>query len=153
MSEWNNLINPLADAFLAWKYGTPTCNEEAGPGEPSPPNAEELISTEPTQRATSADTQLPPTAEIRCTVNVYNIFSMELIITILRPPTSTSIPVNLATHGYLAKTPTSPTVAIGFQTLEHFHRLRLRQPSLSIEAFTKVICDHYQARRPRLTRK
>ncbi|OCH83908.1 hypothetical protein OBBRIDRAFT_815670 [Obba rivulosa] len=49
----------------------------------------------------------------------------------------------LTLHGYLATTPVSPSFAISFKTLELFRRLRLRKPSFSAEAFTKVICDFY----------
>lgn len=78
------------------------------------------------------------------TVSIFELFSLEMSLTISRPPTSTSVPLDLAAHGFLAKTPVSPEVAVGFQTLELFHRLRLRKPSISVEAFTKVICDYYE---------
>lgn len=133
MAEWNPLIDPLASAFLTWKYGKPPVKEKSGHPEQAP-------------TSTPSDSHEAPNAvpDIDCTVAVYDIFSMKSSVTIMRPSTSTSIPVDLAAHGYLAKTPLFPTVAVGFQTMEHFHRLRLRQASLSIEAFTKVICDHYQ---------
>ncbi|KAH9847417.1 hypothetical protein C2E23DRAFT_741984 [Lenzites betulinus] len=51
--------------------------------------------------------------------------------------------ISLAQQGYLATTPTYPTLAITFNTLEHFRLLRLRKPSFSMEAFAKVICDSY----------
>ncbi|KAI9061959.1 hypothetical protein FKP32DRAFT_1574922 [Trametes sanguinea] len=51
--------------------------------------------------------------------------------------------VALAQQGYMATSPISPTLAVSFNTLELFHRLRLRKPSLSVEAFAKVICDYY----------
>lgn len=133
MVEWNSLIEPLTDAFLTWKYGTLIVHGDSS-------------HTDQSQDGSPIDTHSNPVPEIECTVAVYEIFSLDSSVTFTRPPTSTSIPVDLATHGYLAKTPLFPTVAVGFKTLEHFHRLRLRQPSLSIEAFTKVICDHYQVR-------
>ena len=71
---------------------------------------------------------------------------METDVTIFRSATSTSAPVDLAEHGFLAKSPRSPKIAVGFRTLELFHRLRLRKASLSFEAFTKVLCDYYQVR-------
>lgn len=48
--------------------------------------------------------------------------------------------------GYLGATPHSPTIAISLSTLELYRRLRLRKPSLSVEAFTKVLCDLYHVR-------
>ncbi|KAK7689644.1 hypothetical protein QCA50_007437 [Cerrena zonata] len=130
MSAWNPLIEDLAGALLTWKYG-------ALASSPGPNEVDNDLSN-------PSDAAPPPDTTFEYTADVYDIFSLESSITIHRPPSSTSVPVDLATHGYLAKTPISPTICIGFRTLEHFHRLRLRQPSLSIEAFTKVICDHYQ---------
>lgn len=69
---------------------------------------------------------------------------MEEDITIYRPATSDCVAIDLAHHGYLPKTPMKPEVAIGFRTLELFHRVRLRKASLSVEAFTRVICDYYE---------
>ncbi|KAI9057445.1 hypothetical protein FKP32DRAFT_1615289 [Trametes sanguinea] len=51
--------------------------------------------------------------------------------------------IAMALHGYLATTPVSPSLAITFNTLEHFRLLRLGKPSLSVEAFAKVLCDSY----------
>lgn len=76
-------------------------------------------------------------------MQVYEIFTMELVKTILRPHTSVSPAIDLAEHGFLAKTPVFPNVAVGFQTLELFHRLRLRKASYSVEAFTRLLCDYY----------
>ncbi|KAK7677032.1 hypothetical protein QCA50_019997 [Cerrena zonata] len=138
MSEWGTLIAPLADTFITWKYDTSTISEELSPPDPSLHNNEEASSTEQDQRKTPLNTQLPPPPEIKCTVDVYNIFSIESTLTISHLPTSISISVDLATHSYLVKTPISPTITISFQTLKHFHCLQLRQPSLSIETFSVI---------------
>ncbi|KAK7685839.1 hypothetical protein QCA50_011185 [Cerrena zonata] len=117
MHGWDPLIDRLADAFLTWKYGT----------------------------SSSDSTPFPELShEYDYSLAVYEIFTLESKVTISRLSSSTSIPVDFAAYGYLTKTPTSPTIAVGFRTLELFHRLRQRQPSLSVEAFTKVICDYYQ---------
>ena len=105
----------MADAYLMWKYGSPTG-----------------VSDEP------EDTRYP------YHVVVMDIFTMTEDITIHRPATSNCPAVDLAVHGYLCKTPAKPKIAVGFQTLELFHRIRLRKASLSIEAFTRVICDYYE---------
>ena len=76
-------------------------------------------------------------------LTVLDIFTMEQQLTIYQPPGDNPVPVNLALHGFLAKTPSLPTIAIGFRTLELFHRIRLRKASMSVEAFTRVICDYY----------
>ena len=75
---------------------------------------------------------------------VLDIFTMEQHLTIHQSRPDSPVPVNLALHGFLAKTPSVPTIAIGFRTLELFHRVRLRKASMSVEAFTKVICDYYE---------
>ncbi|KAI9059666.1 hypothetical protein FKP32DRAFT_1614124 [Trametes sanguinea] len=51
--------------------------------------------------------------------------------------------IAMAEQGYLATSPISPSLAITFNTLEHFRLLRLRKPSFSIESFAKVLCDSY----------
>ncbi|KAG1781307.1 hypothetical protein EV702DRAFT_1177559 [Suillus placidus] len=50
----------------------------------------------------------------------------------------------LVLASYLGTTPQAPSIAISITTLELYHRLRLRKPSLSVEAFSKVICDLYE---------
>ncbi|KDQ18596.1 hypothetical protein BOTBODRAFT_97369, partial [Botryobasidium botryosum FD-172 SS1] len=50
---------------------------------------------------------------------------------------------SLVSAGYLGATPDQPTIAVCLKTLELYHRLRVRQPNFSIQAFTKVICDRY----------
>ncbi|KAG2363364.1 hypothetical protein BDR07DRAFT_1450743 [Suillus spraguei] len=49
----------------------------------------------------------------------------------------------LVLSGYLGATPHSPTITISLLTLELYRCLHLHKPLLSIEAFTKVICDLY----------
>ncbi|KAG2101883.1 uncharacterized protein F5147DRAFT_746939 [Suillus discolor] len=39
--------------------------------------------------------------------------------------------------------PHNPSIAVSLRTLEHYCLIRLRKPSFSIEAFSKVICDSY----------
>jgi hypothetical protein len=51
--------------------------------------------------------------------------------------------ISLAYKGYLGSSPTSPQIAISLRTLELYRRLRLRQPSFSVYAFSKVLCDYY----------
>lgn len=87
-----------------------------------------------------------PYAIVEYSVIVYEIFTMETNLTILRPPDSTSPVIDLADNGFLGKTPILPNAAIGFRTLELFHRLRLRKASYSVEAFTRMICDYYVVR-------
>ena len=83
---------------------------------------------------------------VEYTVRVFELFSLDQSLTIQRPASSTSVALDLAEKGFLAKTPVLPHTAIGFRTLELYHRLRLRKPSFSIEAFTRVLCDYYMVR-------
>ena len=117
LDAWDPLIDCMADAYTLWKYGSQT-----------------RVSSEP------EDTRYP------YHIVVMDIFTLAEDVTIHRPPTSNSPAVDLASHGYLCKTPAKPKIAVGFRTLELFHRVRLRKASLSIEAFTRVICDYYDVR-------
>ncbi|KAI0081425.1 hypothetical protein K474DRAFT_1682021 [Panus rudis PR-1116 ss-1] len=63
--------------------------------------------------------------------------------TIHRPPDSVCPALDFALHGFLARSALSPSIAISFRTLEHYHKLRSRKPSFSAEAFAKVLCDSY----------
>ncbi|KAK7690568.1 hypothetical protein QCA50_005666 [Cerrena zonata] len=114
LQAWNPLIEPLVESYMEWKYA------------PQPEIPDHDI-----------DQRYP------YHINVVEIFTMKEDITIHQRPTSTCVAVDLARHGYLAKTPFKPQVAVGFRTLEIFHRVRLRKASLSVEAFTRVICDYY----------
>ncbi|KAK7683800.1 hypothetical protein QCA50_013176 [Cerrena zonata] len=133
MGAWNPLIEPMADAYIKWKYGQSTRTRPTSPSTCDTP--------------ASSPSPVPPSREEESsqayTLLVYELFSMETSYTVLRPPTSTSAAVDFAEHGFLVKTPVLPSVAIGFRTLELFHRIRSRKALMSIEAFTRVICDYY----------
>ncbi|KAI0685393.1 hypothetical protein BC835DRAFT_1290305, partial [Cytidiella melzeri] len=49
----------------------------------------------------------------------------------------------LMMHGYIAKSPSRPTIAVSVDTLKWLYHLRQRKPNYSIEAFAKVVCDYY----------
>ncbi|KAI9059827.1 hypothetical protein FKP32DRAFT_1613970 [Trametes sanguinea] len=70
------------------------------------------------------------------------MYSLARQARILRDADQTTV-IAMAAQGYLATSPISPSLAITFNTLEHFRLLRLRKPSFSIEAFAKVLCDSY----------
>ena len=59
---------------------------------------------------------------------------------------SLSPSITLMEHGYLGNLPENPSLAILLNTLELYYQLCLRKPSLSVEAFAKVICDLYMVR-------
>lgn len=75
-------------------------------------------------------------------IDVVDMYSLARSAHVQRDATQTTV-IALAEQGYLASTPVSPTLAITFNTLEHFRLLRLRKPSFSLEAFAKVLCDSY----------
>ena len=124
---WDDLIEPLTCSYLRWKYRSPH---------------ERSSQRFESSAGQSSEAEQPLGYEL--TVAVLELFSMETDVTIFQLATSTSAPVDLAEHGFLAKSPRSPKIAVGFRTLELFHRLRLRKASFSFEAFTKVLCDYYQ---------
>ncbi|KAG2029491.1 hypothetical protein BDR03DRAFT_936832 [Suillus americanus] len=76
-------------------------------------------------------------------INVINIYTLVTTANIHSAATIETAAEALVLSGYLGATPHSPTIAISLSTLELYRRLRLRKPSLSIEAFAKVICDLY----------
>ncbi len=82
------------------------------------------------------------------TIHVYDIFTLIPEITISRDPSSPSPALDFIRLGYVVKTPVSPSIALSLTTLELYHRLRLRKPSFSAEAFGKVICDYYKVCHP-----
>jgi hypothetical protein len=87
----------------------------------------------------------PPTDFQYC-VNVYDLKSLAKTITVSRDVNGLSPALDHMRHGYLAKSPTRPMVAISINTLDLLYRIRQRKPSFSIEAFAKVVCDHYNVR-------
>ncbi|KAG2360342.1 hypothetical protein BDR07DRAFT_1452022 [Suillus spraguei] len=76
-------------------------------------------------------------------INVINIYTLVTTTNIRSAATIETAAEALVLSGYLGTTPHSPTIAISLSTLELYRRPRLRKPSLSIEAFAKVICDLY----------
>lgn len=170
---WNAIVEPLADAFLRYKYGAPgtpgsppASTEGAGsPGAsnstPDSPATPYILSgdTNESPALTSADTipSAPPNPphdtssvasadgqQISYTVQVFCLFSLEKSATILRPPESVSPLLDLMANGYVTKSPAQPTVVVSIKTLELLYRLRQRKASFSIEAFAKLVCDYYQ---------
>lgn len=158
---WKVLMEPLTDAYLLWSSpASDTAEREARTSithalEPTEDPMIEPIeepAIEPTEEA--MDTELNPDEQQPApqqtspqtypyTVDVYDLFTCARRVTVLRDPESTSPALDLLRHGYVAKTPERPTVAVAAKTLELLYRLRQRCPSLSVEAFTKVVLDYY----------
>ncbi|KAI0701463.1 hypothetical protein BC835DRAFT_1404505 [Cytidiella melzeri] len=67
----------------------------------------------------------------------------ETFVEAIQDMNSISPALDLMRNGYVAKSPSKPTVAVSIDTLALLYRLRQRKPSYSIEAFAKVVCDYY----------
>ena len=103
-----------------------------------------LISSGAPACNTASTNITPEPPHIPYHVQIYDIHTLKSSLTILRPAHSTSAALDLLDHGYIAKTPGRPEVAVAVKTLELLYRLRQRKASFSIEAFAKVVCDYYQ---------
>lgn len=113
LNSWDQLLPDLTQAYIEWKYPHPII-----------PSAQVDV---------ESSFHLP----------VYDIFTTATTLRVDRPSTSTSPVVDVARHGYLSRSPNMLKLAISFRSLELFHRLRLRKPSFSMEAFAKVLIDYY----------
>lgn len=111
---------------------------------PTPPSTPP--STEPVPSADGSAAGPLPTAEATYIweFDVFDFYTLETRTSVQRQPDSTNPAVDLMAHGYIAKTPNKPQVAVSVRTLELLYRLRNRKASFSIEAFAKVMCDYYK---------
>ncbi|KAG2151616.1 uncharacterized protein EDB93DRAFT_1240001 [Suillus bovinus] len=87
--------------------------------------------------------QTPNSSNYSFSINTVDIFTLSTHATFHRSEDSLSPVQSLVSAGFLGNVPHNPSIAISLRTLEHYRLLRLRKPSLSIEAFAKVICDSY----------
>ena len=108
-------------------------------------DVEKVVQIAPPGRHTVLDDMASP-EHVIFVIKVYDIFTLQSSITIYRTQDSESAAVDLIQHGYIAKTPTYPNVAVSIKTLALLYRIRQRKASMSIEAFAKVICDWYPVR-------
>ncbi|KAI0362962.1 hypothetical protein BV20DRAFT_959256 [Pilatotrama ljubarskyi] len=76
-------------------------------------------------------------------VDILDIYTTDRATTVPRSADVVSPAEALVRHGYLGTVPLNPSLAISLRTLELLRILRLFKPSLSIEAFTKVVCYIY----------
>ncbi|KAL6307294.1 hypothetical protein BKA93DRAFT_815978 [Sparassis latifolia] len=122
-ANWAPLISSLTDLYLSWCHLPPQPCDSPLHHDPE---------------ACSQDDE-----GYSFTIEVIDIYSLVTSVHVPRTRESRSQAEAIAAQGYLPTTPISPTLAISYKTLELFRRLRLRKPSFSAEAFTKVICDYY----------
>ncbi|KAG1850194.1 hypothetical protein DFJ58DRAFT_716828 [Suillus subalutaceus] len=86
---------------------------------------------------------MPDSNDYSFSITTVNIFTLSTCATFHRLEDSLSPVQSLVSAGFLGNAPHNPSIAISLRTLEHYRLLRLCKPSLSIEAFAKVICDSY----------
>jgi hypothetical protein len=104
----------------------------------------ESLDPSTTATTTAASATTTTTSSWNFHINVVDIYTLNEQALILRDHDCQSIAEALARNGYLGSTPETPSVAVSFRTLELYYRLRIRKPSFSVEAFAKVVCDHYK---------
>lgn len=114
---WEARYEALVKAYLRWKY-------------PQAPQGD----TDTDGMYDSSLDQIIPTVDL---------YTLETEVTVRRQEADFTV-INLARLGYLANSPTMPSIAISFKTLELYCRIRQRKASFSFEAFAKVLCDLYQ---------
>lgn len=115
---------------MGWKYATTATHP------PAPMMANPPFSTPP---------DVPPPSDFSFSIELLDVYTLETSVTI--SCSSEELPIRaLVKSGCLGNTPTTPSLAISFRTLELFRRIRLRKSSFSVEAFAKVICDMYSVR-------
>ncbi len=115
MNNWEPLMEDLVTAYLVWK--------DRSPLSPPLPLAEE--------------------PDEGYALVVYDIFTLEWSISITRPEASISPAIDFMAYGILTKTPVLPSAGVFIRTLELLHRIRQQKPSLSMEAFARIVADYY----------
>jgi hypothetical protein len=124
--NWAPIIKDLTQAYLTWKYPS-----DSPPNDATPPS-----SRSPSPSPSSYD------FDIEC-IDLYTLSSETHI---QRNTDVKTVSEALVLNGYIGATPQSPSIAISLRTLKLYRRIRLRKPSFSAEAFTKVLCDLYNVR-------
>lgn len=138
------MLEALTETYLRWRYnseGNTTKATEAHGATATASDEPDLSNGASADHTNNVNTPLDH--GLTYTVAVYNIYSLADSITVNRVPESISPALDLMRYGYLAKSPSKPTVAVSITTLELLYRLRQRKASFSIEAFAKVVCDVY----------
>ncbi|KAJ3476367.1 hypothetical protein NLI96_g11203 [Meripilus lineatus] len=121
LDRWGSIMEPLIDGYLRWLSSTTAITIPTTP----PPSIDE-------------------SAHYLYTVFIFNIFLGLRSVTLSRRSDSLSLTLDFIAQGILVKTPTSPNVGIAIKTLELFYRIQLQKPSMSAEAFAKILCDYHK---------
>ncbi len=135
---WGQVFYLVVDEYLLWKYRPSAAQADRNASEPRAGGDD--------QANPRAGDQAEALTDYPYSVDIYDHLTLARTITVYRHADSPSPALDLMRHGYLAKSPSKPTVAVAVVTLELLYRLRQRKPSYSIEAFAKVVCDYYNVR-------
>lgn len=128
--NWGAALEEMMECFLEQQYykrpPRPTPEPPVPPIDPAGPPQGSLLNID---------------------VQVFDLYTLQARAIIPHPEDSTrTVPGELVLAGYIGSAPIKPTLAFDIRTLQLYHQIRLRQPSLSIQAFVRVICDSYQVR-------
>lgn len=130
--NWASVIDEVTEVFIAQRYYASEI--ECAPQAWSPPPPD--MSQPPSQSDEYLNFNIP----------VVNLFTCQSNVLISHSKYRKSRAASLVMAGYLGTSPVQPSFAICLKTLEHYHQLRLRQPTFSVQAFTKVLCNTYLVR-------
>ena len=118
--NWELVLSSLAESYMEWKY-MPSASSPPFPAVADPPPV------------------TSPPRNYNFSLEVLDIYTLNTLVII--PCSEEELPIQALTkNGYLGNTPTTPSLAISFRTLELLRRIRLRKSSFSVEAFVKVVC-------------
>ena len=104
------------------------------------------VSTNPTPPCPNDSTRghSPPLPNIDLEIAAIDIYTLSTSIKVRISSTGEDTTASaLAELGFVGNVPFKPTFAVSIKTLDMYQVLRRRKPSLSVEAFAKVICDLY----------
>lgn len=90
------------------------------------------------------DPAVPPAKSFGFHIQVFDLYTLQTHAYIHQTEENPKPAASaLVCAGYVGAMPLNPSIAFDLKTLEHYHRIRLWQPSFSIQAFMKVLCDTY----------
>ncbi|KAL7283095.1 hypothetical protein ACG7TL_002520, partial [Trametes sanguinea] len=102
-----------------------------------------LVDAYPAWRNGDATPQDPSPSEYDFEIDVLDFYSTSRATVVPRAADVLSPAEALVRHGYLGNVPLNPSLAVSLKTLELLRVFRLFKPSLSFEAFTKMLCYMY----------
>ncbi|KAI0681926.1 hypothetical protein BC835DRAFT_1311737, partial [Cytidiella melzeri] len=130
---WGKVFDLVTQEYLTWRRSSGSQGDDIAP-EPQPDSDEAEL---------RPGNKPEPLTDYLYTVNVFNIDTLARLLTVHQRADSISPALDLMRNGYVAKSPSKPTVAVSINTLALLYQLRQRKPLYSIEAFAKVVCDYY----------